>query len=111
MTQSGYPATNQFHQVINLVGNGAQALEALQNDCVPSRLVALGDPGCEHLFKVIHDLRVPFRAALINAAVKYRFLSKQTPVQRRERTRSAPHLTKLLAVLIAKLVRAKRSVW
>ena len=38
-------------------------------------------------------------------------VSKQTPVHRRERTRSAPHLTKLLAVLIPKPIWAKRSVW
>ena len=69
----------------------AQVLEALQNDCVPSRLVALGDPGCEHLFKVIHDLRVPFRAALINAAVKHRFCQSKLPFTGGS-TRSAPHL-------------------
>jgi hypothetical protein len=37
--------------------------------------VALGHAGCEHVFKVIHDLHdlpVPFRATLPNAAVKYR---------------------------------------
>ena len=54
-------------------------LEALQNGCVPSRLVALGDPGCEHVFKVIHDLPVPSRAALINAAVKCRFRQSKLP--------------------------------
>ena len=48
-------------------------LEALQNGGVPSRLVALGDPGCEHVLKVIYNLPVPSRAALINAAVKCRF--------------------------------------
>ena len=59
----------------NWVGTVAQVLEALQNGGVPSRLVALGDPGCEHVFKVIYDLPVPSRAALINAAVKCRFVN------------------------------------
>jgi hypothetical protein len=57
----------------------AQALEALQNDCVPSRQVALGNAGCEHVFKAIHDLPVPFRATLPNAAVKYRLGQKELP--------------------------------
>jgi len=52
-------------------------LEALQNDCVPSSWVALGHAGCEHVFKVIHDLPVPFRATLPNAAVKYRLGQKE----------------------------------
>ena len=60
-------------------GMVAQALEALQNRCVPSRLVALGDPGCEHVFKVIHDLPAPLRAALINAALKHRFCQSKLP--------------------------------
>ena len=55
-------------------------LEALQNGGVPSRLVALGDPGCEHVLKVIHNLPVPSRAALINAAVKYRFCQTKLPL-------------------------------
>ena len=57
----------------------AQVLEALQNYCVPSLCVALGDAGCKHVFKVIHDLPVPFRAALINAAVKHRFCQSKLP--------------------------------
>jgi hypothetical protein len=67
----------------------AQALQALQNGCVPSRRVALGDPGCEHLFKAIHDLPVPFLATLPNAAVKYRLGQKETPAHRRERWSAA----------------------
>ena len=52
-------------------------MEALQNDCVPSSWVALGHAGCEYVFKVIHDLPVPFRATLPNAAVKYRLGQKE----------------------------------
>src|SRR6185369_7848374 len=43
----------------------------MQNDRVPSRKMALGTTIGEHLF-VIHDLPMPFRAALPNAAVKCR---------------------------------------
>jgi hypothetical protein len=39
--------------------------------------VALGHAGCEHVFKVIHDVPVPFRATLPNAAVKYRRLGQK----------------------------------
>ena len=42
--------------------------QTLQNDRVPSRKMALGTTIGEHLF-VIHDLPMPFRAALPNAAV------------------------------------------
>jgi hypothetical protein len=65
----------------HLIGPGtvAQALEALQKGCVPSLLVALGDSGCQHVFKAIHDLPMPFRAALINAAVKCRFCQSKPP--------------------------------
>jgi hypothetical protein len=52
-------------------------LEALQNDCVPSSWVALGHAGCEHVFKVIHDLPVPFLVPLPNAAVKCRRLGQK----------------------------------
>jgi hypothetical protein len=45
--------------------------QTLQNDRVPSRKMALGTTIGEHLF-VIHDLPMPFRAALPNAAVKCR---------------------------------------
>jgi len=48
-----------------------QALEALQNGRVPSRKVALGDTMGKHPFSV-HDLPMPFRATLPNAAVKCR---------------------------------------
>ena len=41
--------------------------------------MALGDPGCEHVFKVIDDLPVPLRAVLINAAVKHRFGQSKLP--------------------------------
>ena len=78
-------------------------LEALQNGCVPSRLVALGDPGCEHVFKVIHDLPVPSRAALINAAVKCRFRQSKLPFLGGSAPGVLPHLTKLLAVLMITL--------
>jgi hypothetical protein len=54
----------------------AQALEALQNGCVSSRQLALGNSGCEHALKVIDDLPVPFHATLPNAAVKYRLRQK-----------------------------------
>src|SRR4029077_9725768 len=65
----------------HLIGPGtvAQALEALQKGCVPSLLVALGDSGCQHVFKAIHDLPMPFRAALINAAVKCGFCQSKPP--------------------------------
>jgi hypothetical protein len=59
----------------------AQALQALQNGCVPSRRVALGDPGGEHLFKAIHDLPMPFRATLPNPALKYRLGQKNSRSQ------------------------------
>jgi hypothetical protein len=77
----------------HLIGPGtvAQALEALQKGCVPSLLVALGDSGCQHVFKAIHDLPMPFRAALINAAVKCRFSQGKAPVRRQERIWSARH--------------------
>jgi hypothetical protein len=52
-------------------------LEALQNDCVPSSWVALGHAGREHVFKVIQDLPMPFRATLPNAAVKFRQLGQE----------------------------------
>jgi hypothetical protein len=48
-----------------------QALEALQNDRVPSRRVALGATIGEHLIGT-HDLPMPFPATLPNAAVKCR---------------------------------------
>ena len=50
-----------------------QALQALQNDRVPSRKVALGATIGEHLIS-IHDLPMPFRATLPNAAVKGRLV-------------------------------------
>ena len=53
-----------------------KALEAMQNDCVPSRWIALGHAGCEHVF-ITHDLPVAFRATLPNAAIKYRFGQKE----------------------------------
>ena len=91
MTQSRHLATKIPSS--HLIGSGtvAQVLEALQNDGVPSRLVALGDPGCEHVLKVIHNLPVPSRAALINAAVKCRFCQSKLPFHRRERTRRCCH--------------------
>jgi hypothetical protein len=55
----------------------AHASEALQNGCVASRLLALGYPGCEHLFKVIRDLPMPFHAMLPNAAVICRLGQKE----------------------------------
>jgi hypothetical protein len=54
----------------------AQALKAVQNGRDPSHQVAFGDPGCEHLFKVIHALPVPFRATLANVALKCRLGQK-----------------------------------
>ena len=50
-----------------------QALQALQNDRVPSRKVALGASIGEHLIS-IPDLPMPFRATLPNAAVKGRLV-------------------------------------
>jgi hypothetical protein len=75
----------------HLMGSGmvSEALQALQNGFVPSRRATRGDPGCEHLFKAIHDLPVPFRAALPNPAVKYRLGHKETPAHRRERWSAA----------------------
>jgi hypothetical protein len=78
LSDSGHPAKKQFHQFILL---GPEWLpkgvgEALQNDCVPSRWVALGHAGCEHVF-ITNDLPVPFRATLPNAAVKYRLGQKE----------------------------------
>jgi hypothetical protein len=67
----------------HLIGSGrvAQALETLRNGRVSSRYVALGDPGCEHVFKIIHDnLPVPFRAMLRNAAFKHRLGQKHLPL-------------------------------
>ena len=67
----------------HLIGSGrvAQALETLRNGRVSSRYVALGDPGCEHVFKIIHDnLPVPFRAMLRNAAFKHRLSQKHLPL-------------------------------
>jgi hypothetical protein len=60
------------------MGSGmvAQALKAVQNGRDPSHQVAFGDPGCEHLFKVIHALPVPFRATLANVALKCRLGQK-----------------------------------
>ena len=75
MTQSGHAAKNNSIKSINWVRNGAQALEALQNYCVPSRRLALGHAECEHMF-IAHDLPVPFRATLPNAAIKSRFGQK-----------------------------------
>jgi hypothetical protein len=69
----------------------AQALQALQNGCAPSRRVAISHPGGEHLFKAIRDLPVPFWAMLPNQALKYRVAQKETPARRRERW-SLPHL-------------------
>jgi hypothetical protein len=60
-------------------GMVGQALEALQNGCVPSRQVALGDSGCEHVFKVIYYLPMPLRATLPNAAVKCRLRQELLP--------------------------------
>jgi hypothetical protein len=54
-------------------------LEALQNGCVPSREVALGDAGFEHVFKVIYGLPMPSRATLANAAVKRRLRQEILP--------------------------------
>jgi hypothetical protein len=47
--------------------------QTLQNDRVPSRKMALGATIGDHLF-VIHDLPMPFRATLPNAAVKCRLV-------------------------------------
>jgi hypothetical protein len=79
MTHTGHLATKQI--INHLMGSGmpAQALKAVQNGRNPSRYVAFGDPGCEHLFKVIHALPVPFRAALPNAAFKCRLGHKKLP--------------------------------
>ena len=55
------------------------ALKAMQSGCDPSRYVAFGDPGCEHLFKAIFALPVPFRTTLPNAAFKCRLGHKKLP--------------------------------
>ncbi len=59
----------------------AQASEALQNGCVSSRQVALGNAGCEHAFKVINALPMPFGATLPNAAIKNRLSQENPPVR------------------------------
>jgi hypothetical protein len=56
------------------------ALEALKNGCASSRYLVLGNSGCDHAFKVINDLPVPFRATLRNAALKYRLGQKRLPL-------------------------------
>jgi hypothetical protein len=51
-------------------------LEALQNNCVPSRWLALGHAGCEHVL-IAHDLPVPVRVTLPDAAIKNRLGQKE----------------------------------
>ena len=86
-------------------------LEALQNGCVPGRLVALGYPGCEHVFKVIHDLPVPSRAALINAAVKRRFSQSKLPFLGGSAPGGATTPYKTASCIDNCLVGTKQSVW
>jgi hypothetical protein len=63
-------------KLFNWVRNGAQPLEALQNNCVPSRWLALGHAGCEHVL-IAHDLPVPVRVTLPDAAIKNRLGQKE----------------------------------
>ena len=86
-------------------------LEALQNGGVPSRLVALGDPGCEHVFKVIYDLPVPSRAALINAAVKCRFCQRTLPFLGGSAPGGAATPYKAASCTDKNLAGTKQSVW
>jgi hypothetical protein len=44
----------------------------MRNGCISCRLLAFGDAGRKHNFKVIHALPMPFLATLPNAAIKYR---------------------------------------
>jgi hypothetical protein len=86
-----YPSGEETIASIHFIGSGMVAKgagEALQNDCVPSRWVALGHAGCEHVF-ITNDLPVPFRATLPNAGNQISVRPKGTFVGRRERRSTA----------------------
>ena len=77
----------------NWVRNGCPGVGGTAKRRRSGRLVALGDPRCEHVLKVIYDLPVPSRAALINAAVKCRFCQRTLPFGAGAHPAVLPHLT------------------